>query len=182
MPRTIRFHLDEHCPHAIAEGPRRHRIDVTTSTDAGLLRASDKAYVAFCMAEGRVIFTEDNDYLELRARGASHFGITCCRASTRKAAGPRLSLTAGGPDSASFEMLEDLWLSRTSRSDAILSRGNDGQDCELGLRRHGAPERFGDRRAGLTMDATSRLHKEFGLTNAYEAISRTRPADATTLQ
>ena len=31
MPRTIRFHLDEHCATAIAEGLRRRGIDVTTS-------------------------------------------------------------------------------------------------------------------------------------------------------
>ena len=34
MPRTIRFHLDEHCPHAVAIGLRRLGIDVTTTTDA----------------------------------------------------------------------------------------------------------------------------------------------------
>ena len=37
MPRTIRFHLDEHVAHAIAEGLRRRGVDVTTTTDAGLL-------------------------------------------------------------------------------------------------------------------------------------------------
>ena len=30
MPRTIRFHLDEHVPHAVADGLRRFGIDVTT--------------------------------------------------------------------------------------------------------------------------------------------------------
>jgi hypothetical protein len=34
MPRTIRFHLDEHVPHAVARGLRRLGIDVRTTTDA----------------------------------------------------------------------------------------------------------------------------------------------------
>ena len=36
MARTMRFHLDEHVPHAIAEGLRRRGIDVTTTVEAGL--------------------------------------------------------------------------------------------------------------------------------------------------
>jgi hypothetical protein len=41
MPRTIRFHLDENCSHAIAAGLRRRGIDVTTTPEAGLLGAGD---------------------------------------------------------------------------------------------------------------------------------------------
>ena len=37
MPQTIRFHLDEHCDLAIAEGLRRRAIDVTTTPEAGLI-------------------------------------------------------------------------------------------------------------------------------------------------
>jgi predicted nuclease of predicted toxin-antitoxin system len=83
MPRTIRYHLDEHCPHAISIGLRRHGIDVTTAADAGLLRASDERHVAFALAEGRVIFTEDDDYLTLNSRGVPHAGITYCHQQTR---------------------------------------------------------------------------------------------------
>lgn len=83
MPRTIRFHLDEHCPHAIAEGLRRLGIDVTTATDAGLLRAADEDHVAFGLAQGRVIFTEDDDFLSLNARGVPHAGIAYCHQQTR---------------------------------------------------------------------------------------------------
>lgn len=36
MPRTIRFHLDEHCDPAIAAGLRRHGIDVTTTQEVGI--------------------------------------------------------------------------------------------------------------------------------------------------
>ncbi len=72
MPRTIRFHLDEHCPHAIADGLRRFGIDVTTATDAGLLRAPDEEHLTFGMAEGRVVFTQDEDFLVWNARAVPH--------------------------------------------------------------------------------------------------------------
>jgi hypothetical protein len=42
MARTIRFHLDECCDPAIANGLRRRGIDVTTSQEAGLLEAKDE--------------------------------------------------------------------------------------------------------------------------------------------
>jgi predicted nuclease of predicted toxin-antitoxin system len=83
MPRTIRYHLDEHCPHAIADGLRRHGIDVTTAADAGLLRAPDEDHVAFALGEGRVIYIQDDDYLSLNARGVPHAGITYCHQHSR---------------------------------------------------------------------------------------------------
>ena len=33
MPRTIRFHLDEHSPKAVAEGLRRRGIDTTMAAE-----------------------------------------------------------------------------------------------------------------------------------------------------
>ncbi|MBV8677985.1 MAG: DUF5615 family PIN-like protein [Planctomycetaceae bacterium] len=46
MLRTIRFHLDENCPTAIAEGLRRRGIDVTTTPEAGLIGATDEEQTA----------------------------------------------------------------------------------------------------------------------------------------
>ena len=74
----LRFHLDEHVPHAVANGLRRRRIDVTTTTEAGLLGADDEAHVAFALRESRVIFTNDRDFLRLAASGAAHAGIVYC--------------------------------------------------------------------------------------------------------
>jgi len=65
MPRTIRFHLDENRHHAIAEGLRRRGVDVTTTADAGLLSTSDEVQAAHCLAVGRVIVTQDRDFLRL---------------------------------------------------------------------------------------------------------------------
>jgi hypothetical protein len=53
MPRTIRFHLDEHVPRAVADGLRKLGIDVTTCADASLLGAADVDHIAFGLAQGR---------------------------------------------------------------------------------------------------------------------------------
>ena len=53
---AIRFHLDEHVDHDIATGLRTRGIDVTTTADAGLLRAGDEEHMAFALPEKRVIF------------------------------------------------------------------------------------------------------------------------------
>ncbi len=57
MPRTIRFHLDENCHRAVAEGLRRRGVDVTTTPETGLLQATDEQQLAHCLREVRVFFT-----------------------------------------------------------------------------------------------------------------------------
>jgi predicted nuclease of predicted toxin-antitoxin system len=81
--RTIRFHLDEHVSHAVAAGLRRLGVDVTTTTDAGLLGADDAAQFAYGLAEGRVIFSQDDDFLLLASHGAAHAGLLYCAQNTR---------------------------------------------------------------------------------------------------
>ena len=71
----IRFHLDESVDHAIAHGLRLRGIDVTTATDANLIAASDPEHIEFAFSEGRVIFTQDQDFLRHHAAGAEHAGI-----------------------------------------------------------------------------------------------------------
>ena len=83
MPRTIRFHLDEHVDPAIAEGLRRHGVDVTTTHDAGLVRAPDEDHITFGIAQRRVIFTQDRDFLRIHAAGMPHAGIAFCHQQTR---------------------------------------------------------------------------------------------------
>ncbi len=75
---TIRFHLDEHVAHAVADGLRRLGVDVTTTTDAGLLGADDAAQIAFGVADRRVIFSEDDDFLRLASQGIKHAGLVYC--------------------------------------------------------------------------------------------------------
>ncbi len=74
----LRFHLDEHVPHAVANGLRRRKIDVTTSTDAGLIQATDEEHLAFALRESRVIFTNDREFLRLAASGRPHAGLVYC--------------------------------------------------------------------------------------------------------
>ena len=62
MARSICFHLDECCDPAIADGLRRRGIGVTTSQDAGLLRAEDDRQAAYGLAENRVVLTHDTDF------------------------------------------------------------------------------------------------------------------------
>jgi Domain of unknown function (DUF5615) len=83
MPRTIRFHLDENCARAIATGLRRHGIDVTTTPEVGLLGAPDPEHVAYALPSGRVIFTQDGDFLGIHGSRVSHPGIAYCPKDSR---------------------------------------------------------------------------------------------------
>ena len=83
MPRTIRFHLDEQVPHAIAHALRAHGINVTTTTEAGLIGVSDDEQVAYALSENRVIFTQDRDFLRFHAAEGNHAGIAYCAQGTR---------------------------------------------------------------------------------------------------
>jgi predicted nuclease of predicted toxin-antitoxin system len=83
MPRTIRFHLDEHVSHAVARGLRRLGVEVTTTTDAGLLGSGDPEQIAYGLAEGRVVFTEDDYLLALARTGQPHAGLAYCHQLTR---------------------------------------------------------------------------------------------------
>ncbi len=83
MPQTIPFHLDENCTKAIARGLRHHGIDVTTTPEAGLLGATDEEQTAYALHSGRVIFTQDRDFLRIHADGVAHAGIAYCEKDTR---------------------------------------------------------------------------------------------------
>jgi len=83
MPKTIRFHLDEHGDPRIARGLRLRGIDVTTTVDAGLLHATDEEQLAYSTSEGRVLFTQDADFLRLDTAGLIHTGIAFCHAGSR---------------------------------------------------------------------------------------------------
>ncbi len=83
MSRAIRFHLDEHVARAVAVGLRRRGMDVTTTADAGLLGAGDADHLTYATAQGRLVFTEDEDFLTLASQGVAHAGIAYSRQNTR---------------------------------------------------------------------------------------------------
>jgi predicted nuclease of predicted toxin-antitoxin system len=78
----LRFHLDEHVDPEVAAGLRRHGIDVTTTADAGLRGASDAEQLDYVRREGRVIVTDDADFLRLAAGDTDHPGIAVPRLAT----------------------------------------------------------------------------------------------------
>jgi len=71
----MRFHLDEHVADAIAEGLRRRGINVTTTVDAALLSAPDEEHITFAKREGRVVDTQDTDFLRVAKTAPTHFGV-----------------------------------------------------------------------------------------------------------
>jgi hypothetical protein len=52
--------------------------DVTTAADAGLIGATDVEHLEFAASSGRVVVTQDDDFLRLHAQGAAHAGIAYC--------------------------------------------------------------------------------------------------------
>lgn len=71
----IQFHLDEHVAHAVATALRNRGIDVTTTTDAGLVSASDEQQLHYARESARVIVTHDADFLRLNHQELPHAGI-----------------------------------------------------------------------------------------------------------
>jgi len=75
VANKIRFHLDEHVGHAIANGLRQREIDVTTTVDVGLRTLSDDEQMAYIVREKRTLVTCDAGFLARSAEGQTHFGI-----------------------------------------------------------------------------------------------------------
>ncbi|MCB9080030.1 MAG: DUF5615 family PIN-like protein [Anaerolineaceae bacterium] len=75
MADKLRFHLDEHLPHAIAKGLRQRGIDVTTTVEAGLRTLNDDAQMVYIRREQRVLVTSDAGFLARNASGEPHFGL-----------------------------------------------------------------------------------------------------------
>jgi len=71
----IRFYTDEHVAKAVVKGLRQRGVDVLTVPEAGMMGASDEQHLALARREGRVVFTQDDDFLRLHAAGADHAGI-----------------------------------------------------------------------------------------------------------
>ena len=75
MAERIRLYTDEHVPKAVVRGLRERGVDVLTVPEAGMLGARDEEHLAFARREGRVLLTQDEDFLRLHASGAEHAGI-----------------------------------------------------------------------------------------------------------
>ena len=71
----IRYYADEHVANVVVTGLRLRGIDILSVQAAGLRGASDEQHLAFALADSRVIFTQDDDFLRLAALGYFHAGI-----------------------------------------------------------------------------------------------------------
>jgi predicted nuclease of predicted toxin-antitoxin system len=71
----ICFYTDEHVHRAVIKGLRQRGVDVLSVPEAGLLGASDEEHLSRARSEGRVLFTQDDDFLRLAAAGHPHEGI-----------------------------------------------------------------------------------------------------------
>ena len=83
MATRLEFHLDEHCPSAVADGLRRRGISVSTTTQASLLGAPDDDQLAYASSHERVLVTSDADFLRLHRSGIQHAGIVYCHQGQR---------------------------------------------------------------------------------------------------
>jgi predicted nuclease of predicted toxin-antitoxin system len=72
---TIKFYTDEHVARAVVHGLRQRGVDVLSVVEAGMLGATDEEQLELARQQGRVIFTNDDDFLRLHAAAAHHFGI-----------------------------------------------------------------------------------------------------------
>lgn len=75
MGKKPKFYTDEHVPNSVVKGLRLRGVDVLTTKEAGMLGASDEEHMAYAKREGRVIFTHDEDFLNLHSKGFEHNGI-----------------------------------------------------------------------------------------------------------
>jgi predicted nuclease of predicted toxin-antitoxin system len=71
----IKFYMDEHVPAAVTAGLRKRGVDVLTAQEAGMVEATDEDHFVLATNQGRVIFTQDADFLRLHAAGIEHAGI-----------------------------------------------------------------------------------------------------------
>jgi uncharacterized protein with PIN domain len=71
----IRFYMDEHVAKAVVRGLRLRGVDLKTVAEVELLGASDEKHLEFVQSEGRVIFTQDDDFLKLASQALNHPGI-----------------------------------------------------------------------------------------------------------
>ena len=66
---------DEHIPYPVIQGLGRRGVDVTTAQQLGMRGALDRVILQTARQQGRVIYTNDTDFLRHHASGVDHSGI-----------------------------------------------------------------------------------------------------------
>ncbi len=94
MSERIRFAVDEHVKAAVVSGLRRQGIDAITFQEAGRRAKADIDQLDWATSSGRVVITDDDDFLVLVATDRGHAGIAYCSAGKYEVGGlPRALLT-----------------------------------------------------------------------------------------
>ena len=75
MAAPIKLYLDEQIPSAVRDGLRRRGVDVLTTQEASMRGATDEELLTHASSQGRVVLTQDADFLRLHAGGTRHSGI-----------------------------------------------------------------------------------------------------------
>ncbi|MEK6260145.1 MAG: DUF5615 family PIN-like protein [Planctomycetota bacterium] len=83
MPGTIRYHIDESCRLSVARALREQGLDVTTTSEAKLLGATDDVQLVYASESGRVFFTNDSDFLAMHEAHVAHTGLVYCHQNSR---------------------------------------------------------------------------------------------------
>jgi hypothetical protein len=65
---TLRYYFDQHVSRHVAHGVLRRGIDVLSTQEEGAERAPDEQVFAQAVALGRVMVTEDSDYVAIANR------------------------------------------------------------------------------------------------------------------
>jgi hypothetical protein len=69
---SVAFYVDEQVPFAITAGLRRRGVDVRTVQEDGRESAADDAVLDRAAELGRVLFTQDQDFLMIGAERQKH--------------------------------------------------------------------------------------------------------------
>ena len=73
---VVRYHLDRSCPNSLAQPLRDRGIDVTTTPEVWLRKASDAEQLSYTHSSHRIVLTKDLDFLGLKQDpGRDHSGI-----------------------------------------------------------------------------------------------------------
>ena len=99
MADRLRFYMDEHVSKVVTEGLRRRGVDVITVQELGLQTTEDARHLERAAQDGRVVVTQDADFLRLHASGLPHRGIVYAHQQTPVSIfyGPSCYSTCGRP-------------------------------------------------------------------------------------
>ncbi len=86
-----KFYTDKHIPKAVTSQLRKRGVDIVRCEDVGLDNAEDFSHLEYATAEGRVVVTNDADFVRLHQRwqteGKEHAGILFCLSHVQGEAG-----------------------------------------------------------------------------------------------